>query len=67
MKGEREGGDADVGGGLFDGVGISSRVGNLGDFCVRSHGVRWSHGFVRDVTSLLVILLVMKEEREAPM
>ena len=33
----------------------------------RVTGVSWSHRFVCDVASLLVILLVMKEEREAPM
>ena len=48
--------------GFFDDVGVSSCVGNLGDFRVQIPGVSWSHRFVRDVASLLVILLVMREE-----
>ena len=50
--------------GFFDDVGVSSCVGNLGDFCVQIPGVSWSHRFVCDVASLLVILLVMREEGE---
>ena len=46
---------------FLDDVGVSSCVGNLGDFRVQIPGVSWSHRFVRDVASLLVILQVMRE------
>ena len=61
IEGEEGGADVD-GGPLYD-LGVVSPVQNL-----ERRRLLWSHRFLCDVTSLLVILLVMrKEEREAPM
>ena len=59
MRREEEG--VDVDGGFLDDLDIAS-LQNL-----ERRRLLWSHRFVCDVTSLLVILLVMREEREAPM